>query len=460
MSTIAGTTAPAPGGRERGGRLIPADWPYALRAGIESVMAGWLVVVVPTLAVFVATSSMDAAAALSLGTAVRTGTGLWSLAFGGSWGTPGSQDGVLGLPLLGMTGLQVLLTSWSVRRSRLTGPLAWAWTVAAAVLTATVLVLAAGPHGSRTWPAVLGVGLLTAAVAAHRLHATGRGWPAVTRRWQGRPSWVRVAVDLSRDVAVALAVLVAAVSVAAVVAGAGRVSLLHDALSSGGVISVLGLVLLQIGWVPTLGVWALAWLAGPGFTVGQGSVFAPDLVVPGTVPAVPLLGLLPTTSLGAVGLYLPLVVTAAAVVVAWRRREDLRALAPRQALGAAGAAALGVALVSLLVAWAASGPIGPGRMAQVGPNLVQVPAFLGLEVGVGLVVVAALTHPYSRELVSRGATATTGALGAAAQEARRRAGSQAEPRTTRTTPVNGEPEAVTEPLTEVAPPAAPGGRKE
>ncbi|MDO4243654.1 MAG: DUF6350 family protein [Actinomyces sp.] len=454
MSAIVGMTAP--GGREAGGRIVPADWPYALRAGIESVMAGWLVVVVPTLAVFVATSSMDAAAALSLGAAVRTGTGLWSLAFGGSWGAQGSPDGVLGLPLLGMTCLQVLLTGWSVRRSRLTGPLAWAWTVGAAALTATVLV-AAGPDGSRTWPAVLGLGLITAVVAARRLHTTGRGWPAVTRRWQDRPDWAWAAGLLARDMAVALSVLVAAVSVAAVVAGAGRVSLLHDALSSGGVIAVLGLALLQLGWVPTMCVWALAWLAGPGFAVGQGTLFAPDLVVPGQVPAVPLLGLLPTTSLGTAGLYLPLVITVAAMVVAWRRREDLRALTPRQALGAAAATALIVAVLALLIMWAASGPIGPGRMAQVGPNLVQAPAFLGLEVGVGLLIVAALTHPDARELVGRGAAATTGAVGAAAQEARRRA---AAPTDRQRPPVGGEPDAVTEPLTKVTTPGAPGARKD
>ena len=30
-------------------RVVPADWPFAVRTGVESVLAGWLLVVVPTL---------------------------------------------------------------------------------------------------------------------------------------------------------------------------------------------------------------------------------------------------------------------------------------------------------------------------------------------------------------------------------------------------------------------------
>ena len=95
-------------------RVVPADWPFAVRAGVESVLAGWLLVVVPTLAVFAATSSMDAAAALSVGTALRTATGLWGLGLGGRWGSAASPDGAVGLPLLGLTIIQALITRWSV----------------------------------------------------------------------------------------------------------------------------------------------------------------------------------------------------------------------------------------------------------------------------------------------------------------------------------------------------------
>ena len=184
-------------------RLVPPDWPFALRAGIESVLSGWMIVVVPSLAVFVSTSARDAAAALSLGSAVRTGTGLWSLGLGGSMGQTDSADGVLGLPLLGLTCLQVLLTRWFVRRAHLSGVLAGIWTLLAVLVTATVLVAAAGPAGSRTWPAVPGLGLLTVLVMLRHLHTRGRGWRLLSRWWARRPVWADAAISLVRGTALA-----------------------------------------------------------------------------------------------------------------------------------------------------------------------------------------------------------------------------------------------------------------
>ena len=113
---------------------MPPDWFFAVRAGVELVIGAWLVVLLPVLAVFVTTSSMDAAAALSLGKALRVGTGLWSLGLGGSYGRASSPVGVLGLPLLGVTLLQALIARSSVRRARLSGSRAGAWTVTTSVL--------------------------------------------------------------------------------------------------------------------------------------------------------------------------------------------------------------------------------------------------------------------------------------------------------------------------------------
>ena len=64
---------------------------------------------------------------------------------------------------------------------------------------------------------------------------------------------------------------------------------------------------------------------------------------PAPSPTLPLLGLLPTAPLSTVGLWLPLVVTAGAMVAAWRRRAVLNSLRVRYAVSAAGLAALLVA---------------------------------------------------------------------------------------------------------------------
>ena len=184
--------------------------------------------------------------------------------------------------------------------------------------------------------------------------------------------------------------------VAAVLNGAGRVSVLHDSLAGDGFVAMAGLILLQAGWVPTLLIWACSWLIGAGFSVGTGTVFAPDRVVAGPVPRLPLLGLVPSTPLSSVGLWLPLVVTAGAMVAAWRRRAVLNALRVRYALSAAGLAALLVAVGVGLLCLAASGSVGPDRMSSVGPLVLYTVILVFVEVGVGLAAMAVLAHPYTR----------------------------------------------------------------
>ena len=90
-----------------------ASWAlWSLRVGVESVGLVWLVVVLATIAVSKAAASLNAAAILSAGDALHTGTALWSLGFGGSTALTSEDDGVLSLPLLGLTLVQAGWT-WS-----------------------------------------------------------------------------------------------------------------------------------------------------------------------------------------------------------------------------------------------------------------------------------------------------------------------------------------------------------
>ena len=368
---------------------------WSLRVGIESVGLSWLMVVLLTVAVSMASSSLSAAAALSAGEAVRAGTALWSLGFGGMVTSSSADQGTLSLPLLGLTLVQVGWTWNCVRRARPTRPAAGAAIVVAAAAVA-ILVCLTGPKGPSAWPAVGGIAAITCAVVAVQLQRAGNGWSALTRWWDRRPRWAAPALSLAYGVARALALLSLLVVAAAAFKGAGRVSVLHDALAGGGFIAMAGLVLLQIAWVPTMLIWACSWLIGAGFSVGTGTVFAPDRVVAGPAPALPLLGLLPAAPLSTAGLWLPLVVTVGAMVAAWRRRAVLNSLRVRHAVSAAGAAALLVAAGVGLLCLAASGSVGPGRMTDVGPQVLYTVILVFVEVGVGLAAMAILAHPYTR----------------------------------------------------------------
>ncbi|WP_250707935.1 DUF6350 family protein [Actinomyces sp. 217892] len=404
--------------------LLPRDWPFAVRTGLEAALGGWVVAVVPTLAVFVATSSLDAAAVLSVGGAVRTGTALWSLALGGSYGAADGPDGVLGLPLLGLSLVVVLLARSAVRRSWLLGTASAACAVATSALATALLLVLATPAGSRTWPTALVLPALVALLAAADLQRRGAGSAALAGWWARRPAWADPTLHLARATALAAVALAAAVLVAAAVDGAPRLSRLHDALSGGGLVAVLGLLLLQAAWLPDALVWALSWLAGPGFSVGEGSLFSPDAVIAGPVPTLPVLGLLPTAALGgegsSAGLYAPLLLTLAALAVTWRSRHELAGLALGQSVLAGAAAAVVVAAGTWLACLAASGPVGPGRLADVGPATTMTVLLVAVETGVGLVAGCVLVHPRARALTERGVRSTADAAASAASGARSR----------------------------------------
>ena len=61
------------------------------------------------------------------------------------------------------------------------------------------------------------------------------------------------------------------------------------------------LAVAELAYLPNLVVWALAWLTGAGFAVGAGTHFAPDDVVGGALPAVPMLGALPSADVVGTG---------------------------------------------------------------------------------------------------------------------------------------------------------------
>jgi hypothetical protein len=196
--------------------------------------------------------------------------------------------------------------------------------------------------------------------------------------------------------AVALILGISAIVVAILVlVHYGELIRLYEALHTG-VVGGLALTLAQLALLPDVVIWAASWFAGPGFALGTGSHVSPLGTAVGPVPAIPLLGAIPTGDLafGFVGLLVPVV--AAFLAGAASRPAIDRALAehegprwPALLATGLGGGVVGGLLMGLL-AWAATGAAGPGRFLQVGPDPVAVGLVSALEIGLaGLIGVAA-----------------------------------------------------------------------
>lgn len=160
------------------------------------------------------------------------------------------------------------------------------------------------------------------------------------------------------------------------------------------------LTIAQLGYLPNLVVFTLAWSSGAGFSLGAGSHAGPLGTAVGPLPAVPVFGGLPTgqLELGVVALVLPVL---AGVLAGWwfmREGENhfdewlsikiharwFTAAASTVVLGALIGSVAGVLAGAL--AWIARGSAGIGRLTEIGPDPLWTAAWLAAEVGIGVVI--------------------------------------------------------------------------
>lgn len=189
-----------------------------------------------------------------------------------------------------------------------------------------------------------------------------------TRNW--RPDLRAAGATALRGGAAAAAgiVVLASLALAAAIAlSYAKVITLYESLHTellGGIAITLG----QIAFLPDLVIWTASWLIGPGFALGTGSSVSPLGTQLGPLPAIPILGALPTGQLafGFVGLLVPVVVgffVGTALGPAFKRTaEGGLVLLAGLGIGIVGGVILG------LLAWSSAGAAGPGRLLHVGPD--------------------------------------------------------------------------------------------
>jgi hypothetical protein len=350
----------------------------------------------------VATSATPTAQGVAWTHAVRIASGLWLLAHGAPLTV---QPAVTLLPL-GLTALALFSCYASARRSGYATRSALGAGVAAYLAVLVVVGLLAGAPALHLVLAVLGGAVLSAVgIGAGLL----RRPEAPRLRDLLAPLRARLPEAVHRGILAGIAALASLLLLAAALTTlwiiTGR-TMISEVVAGLGLDAVGGVVLAigELAYLPTLVVWALAWLAGPGFQVGAGTSFAVDGASAGALPAVPLLGALPAPDVsGGVLRAVPvlLVLVGAAVALVLRRRlVTTRALDPLvAAVVLAGTAGLGAAVLGVL----SGGGIGPGRMAELGPDALPLGIAVLLGTGLGALLVLLPGDRHVRALVARGA---------------------------------------------------------
>lgn len=330
---------------------------------------------------------------------------------------PSAAQFVLSLAPLGFAAFTASFAARSgVRAARAGEPFAGAASgaVVFAVLAAVVAFTGATPFaGVETWQAVLfpaaiyAVPALVAAAIAG--WALDRGAMATLRHRVERvgAGWGEVPGLIVRGTGVALAGLVAVGALVVAVAVFSRGDQIV-ALFQAGNVDLVGYVVLALGqlaYLPTLVIWALSFAAGPGFALGTDTAVSPSGTQLGVVPGVPVLGAIPDSTTAWL-LLLVLLPVAVGALAGWVVRSRFAAWHPQhEPVGPRVVTVAGIAVltgaVAALLAVAASGSLGPGRLAETGPGPGPLAAAVGLEVLVGAAILLLSPRRAPREHADR-----------------------------------------------------------
>lgn len=232
-------------------------------------------------------------------------------------------------------------------------------------------------------------------------------------RWAGSYAWavVRAAVVAF----VALVGLGAVLLGIGILAGWSQIVATYQELHAGAV-GDTAVTLLQLGFLPNLVIYAIAWSTGAGFSFGAGTSVGLTNSDAGTLPMLPILGAVPESmgTFGLVGLLVPL---GAGAIAGWwflREGEDhldewVALKVPFRPLSALiSAVVLGVmtgiltSFGALWLGWISYGSLGIGRFTEVGAEPLTFAAHTALTVGAGvtfgMLLSRALVPDSSREL--------------------------------------------------------------
>ncbi|GIG54733.1 cell division protein PerM [Demequina activiva] len=385
-------------------KAAPA-WLGGILTGAQGALLSYLLVLAPSMAVVASAPTSSLSRGVDWSGAAGFASQLWLLAHGVPMA---SVAGQVSLIPLGLTLVCGAILAGVARRFAARTWGSWVLAVASyAVLVGSVASMVGGPQAQgATVRAVLmaiAIAAPSVAIGIWRAHGMELAWLARI------PELVRVATRRA-SASVALIVCAAALAQTAwAIVGREGIGDAATALGLDGVGAPV-LAVAELAYAPTMVAWMVAWLSGQGFSVGLGTSYAPDALAVEQVPALPILGALPSAA-GGLLVWAPLVIVG--VVAAVRVLTPRGALSWRAHVASDGLAVSAVGVAVAVVCLLSSGAAGPGRLETVGPDAlpvaVAVAGLAALGFMVGTVVRLAVDLPLVRRLsggVRRGAPTT------------------------------------------------------
>ena len=374
---------------------LPQGWARAVLSGIEAALLGWALVVVPTLIAYAAVASNQWLVSTTWEDAFHFASDLWGAALGAQ--VVSGEVFYRAVPLLFVLVLIGLTKLLLLQGRRFPAAAQW-MAVPGFAVTALLLAGGIGTHVRvlGAFPLAIAIPLIAAAwevaLAPHSLELRLEmpRWLSSGVRIGWRASWVLAAYG-------GLFLLIS------VTQSWSRIRGIHELLLPTSTIDSTMITLAQVLFIPNAIVWALSWLAGPGFFMGSDALHSPASAPTMPIPAIPLFGATPVSAPGNWVVF-ALIVFGVALGVYLRLRKGSESLLDDLYQG--GIAAVVVAAVYLVTSLGSAVVLGNGRLAFLGPRMSLSALCLFAEVALGILLTVAVSHPVSvawaRELVGAG----------------------------------------------------------
>lgn len=376
------TTYVAP--RQRTRLELPDGWARVGLSAIETIFMTWAVTTAASVAAFATVASNPWMGEATWDQALHAGSDLLALVLG----APLHLGGIAYRATPTLVGVLIVLVLRLLLRQSSEFSAASQWcAVPAFALPAFVIVGTSAEH-ARWWEAAPGALLIPGiAVAWAAFDVSDNPWEALRV-----PRVIREGVKAGAWLLICVLALSVVLSVLAVATHWDQIRQIHALLLADSTFANILVVLAQLCYLPSVLAWSLAWILGPGVYIGVDALHSPASAPTLPIPAIPLLGALPTSTPDYWTILAPIGIGIA--VGAWWGKKHTRASLHEQCYVAAS----GIGVLALVgFVWFASSilVLGDTRLTHVGPPLFPVLLTLIFEFGGGFFAGMVGVHPRS-----------------------------------------------------------------